>query len=183
MQKQFLKLDNKEFIRYLSPDLEELFRACVQLEKMYEKFRFIEKHDLMPTVDMIWETITIADRIMGMVKSLVMSEKNRSDSIIDEESYNLWKKSWDKYDSELRKLKERITGIGIGGREEVKLKVVSFLADYVSFIRANVYPVFLKYAEIISLHPQLIYRVIDQKFVILFVRRFIRGKEVEEEEE
>jgi len=180
---QLKKLNNKEYIRHLSPDLEELFRSCLELEKMYEKFRFLEAHDLMPTIDMIWETITISDRIMGLVKAIILTERSSKDSLITDEMYNVWKKSWNKYESELRKLKDKITAVGMGTEEAVKLKVSSFLADYVSFIRANIYPVFINYSRIITTNPEIIYRTIEKRFAVMFVRRFIKGEEVEEEEE
>ena len=173
---------SEEFKRYLSPTLEELFNSCVQLEKYYDQFRLMSSHDLLPTIDMIWETITLADRIRGIVKMLIEKESQKQQSKIPPNAYNTWKDSWAKFEKRLEELKMNITNVAIGGKQAVKLKIFSFIADYVSFIRANVYPVFKSYANVISVYPEQIFGTIESKFAVMFIRRFTKTIIKEEEE-
>ena len=170
------------FKRYLSPTLQELFNSCVKLEEYYDKFSFISRHGLLPTSDMVWEAITLSDRIRGIVKLLIEKEAQKDNSKISPSAYQTWQDAWARMETRLDELKEKIVTVGIGGKDAVMLKLFSFLADYISFIRANVYPVFQVYADIITTNPETIFDPIESKFALLFVRRFTKIAIKEEEE-
>ncbi|MHA1667587.1 MAG: hypothetical protein ACTSUR_02920 [Candidatus Heimdallarchaeaceae archaeon] len=177
--KRWQKSDVK---KYLSPTLEELFNACVELEKKYKELELIAKHGLVPGVDTINETLTIADRIRGIVKQLVEKEASKRKSSIPKDAYQAWYQSWANFEKKLDTLKRELLTIGIGEKEAVIIKIFNFISEYTSFIRATVYPAFQNYFNLIVMSPEVIYDPIESKFALLFVRRFKIVLPEEEEE-
>ena len=157
----------------LSPRLKELLDNIITLEEKLEKMKLMVTHDLFPTLEDIFEVITIADRVRSLTLAFVRVHLKDRETVMKIEA------DFREYLKVLQKAKE---GARPFARYEEKPKeLFSLILEFSQFVRQYIEPLFDEVAKIVVFQPEKIWDSVEKIVAKEFAKRFLPSPPVEEE--